>query len=124
MKQITLQTKHTTYQIGVSDIGVLLHLYYGPKIQEDTTIELAYYERGMSGVLFDCEGDNTFSCDVLPQEYPTFGTGDYRSPALELQTEEGVRGADLRYVSNSVTRGKICASGNACFLWGGKCTNL
>lgn len=111
MKQITLQTKHTTYQMGVSDIGVLLHLYYGPKIQADTTIDLAYYERGMSGVLYDCEGDNTFSCDVLPQEYPCFGTGDYRSPALELQTEEGIRGVDFRYVCHTVKEGKYILPG-------------
>lgn len=106
MKQITLQTKHTTYQMGVSETGVLLHLYYGPEIQTDTSIDLAYYERGMSGVLYDCEGDNTYSCDVLPQEYPCFGNGDYRSPALELENEAGVRGVDLRYVSHQVREGK------------------
>lgn len=111
MKRITLQTEHTTYQMGISTAGFLLHLYYGAKIQEDTSIDLAYYERGMSGVPYDCGGDNTFSCDVLPQEYPCFGTGDYRSPAFELQTEQEIRGADLRYISHCVREGKYALPG-------------
>lgn len=111
MKLITLQTKNTTYQMGVSTTGFLLHLYYGAKIQDDTSIDLAYYERGMSGVPYDCKGDNTFSCDVLPQEYPCFGTGDYRSPAFVLHTDDGVRGVDLRYVSHCVKEGKYALPG-------------
>ncbi len=33
MELITIQTKHTTYQMGVNHLGFLLHLYYGPKTE-------------------------------------------------------------------------------------------
>ena len=35
MELITLQTKHTTYQMGIAEHGFLLHLYYGPKAEGD-----------------------------------------------------------------------------------------
>lgn len=106
MKLITLQSKNTTYQIGITDTGFLLHLYYGVRINCDMSGTIAYYERGMSGVPYDLRGDNTFSCDVLPQEYPCFGNGDYRSPAFCLRTEEGVYGSDLRYREHHIKKGK------------------
>lgn len=106
MELITLQTKHTTYQMGVTEQGLLLHLYYGAKNKGDLSNTLLYYERGMSGVPYDLHGDNTVSCDVLPQEYPCFGNGDYRSPAFELTKKDGVRGVDFRYRSHQMLDGK------------------
>ncbi len=106
MKLITLQTKKTTYQMGISETGFLLHLYYGAKVDSDMNDLLAYYERGMSGVPYDYKGDNTFSCDVLPQEYPCFGSGDYRSPAFCVRTKDGISNVDLRYKDHSIKQGK------------------
>ena len=35
MQNITLNTKNTTYQMGINEHGFLLHLYYGPTVQGD-----------------------------------------------------------------------------------------
>lgn len=110
---ITLHTKHTTYQMGVTKNGFLLHLYYGSRTHGDMSSLLSYYERGMSGVPYDAN-DNTFSCDVLPQEYSCYGNGDYRSPAINVRTEDGTYGLDLRYQSYSVSEGHEELEGLPC----------
>ena len=79
----TLQTNHTTYQMKVDDMGFLLHLYYGSKVSGDMDYLLTYYDRGFSGNPSDAAGDRTYSMDVLPQEYPVLGTGDYGTWAMK-----------------------------------------
>ena len=107
----TLQTAHTTYQMKVDDFGFLLHLYYGGKIKGDMDYLLTYYDRGFSGNPYDVGNDRTYSMDVLPQEYPVMGTGDYRSSALIIQNEDGSECCDLRYVSHEIKQGKYSLQG-------------
>ena len=111
MELITLQTKHTTYQMGIAEHGFLLHLYYGPKAEGDMSYLLIAYDRGFSGNPYDAGNDRTFSMDTFPLEYPCYGNGDYRSPAFNVKNEQGVYGADLRYKTHSVTKGKYSIPG-------------
>ena len=90
MRLITLQTQHTTYQMGVNDLGFLLHLYYGPKADGDMSWLLTGYDRGFSGNPYDAGDDRTFSLDVVPLEYPCYGSGDFRSPAFNIRNSRGV----------------------------------
>lgn len=85
-KLITLHTKNTTYQMGVGNYGQLLHLYYGKRLTGDMRYLLTYYDRGFSGNPYEAECDKTYSMDALPQEYPCFGNGDFRSPATYDET--------------------------------------
>lgn len=103
---ITLHTKNTTYQMAVGAYGQLLHLYYGPRLDGDMRYLLTYYDRGFSGNPYEAECDKTYSMDALPQEYPCFGTGDFRSPAFVLKNADGSYCADLRFVSCEVCKGK------------------
>ena len=111
MKIITLQTKNTTYQMGVSKLGFLLHLYYGSKIKGDMSQILTYYDRGFSGNPYDAFNDRTLSLDALPQEYPCYGVGDYRSVAFNIRDEQGVFGVDLRYQEHRRLDGKYSIQG-------------
>ena len=106
MKQITLHTKNTTYQIGVHRLGFLLHLYYGARTECDMSYLLQEYDRGFSGNPHDAGGDRSLSLDVLPQEFPCYGTGDFRSAAFNVRNVEGVHGVDLRYAGHQIRRGK------------------
>lgn len=105
-KLITLHTKNTTYQMAVGAYGQLLHLYYGPRLGGDMRYLLTYYDRGFSGNPYEAECDKTYSMDALPQEYPGFGNGDFRSPAFVQKNADGSYCADLRYVSCEVCKGK------------------
>lgn len=106
-----LQTNHSTYQMKVDDMGFLLHLYYGSKVSGDMDYLLTYYDRGFSGNPSDAAGDRTYSMDVLPQEYPVLGTGDYRSSALIIRGADGSECCDLRYVSHEIKKGKYGLKG-------------
>jgi alpha-galactosidase len=105
-KIITLNTENTTYQMGISPYGHLLHLYYGKKASGDFSYLLTYYDRGFSGNPYDAGLDRTYSMDVLPQEYPCFGNGDFRSSAFEMKDKMGVYGSDLRFEDCVITKGK------------------
>lgn len=106
METISLHTKNTTYQIGISDYGYLLHLYYGPRTECDMSYILQYFDRGFSGNPYEAGEDRTVSPDLLPMEYPCYGNGDFRSPAVNVRNKQGVYGLDLRYKSHRFVEGK------------------
>ncbi len=108
-KTYSLHTRHTTYQMKVWDYDVLLHAYYGPRLEgEDLSYLLRCQDRGFSPNPNEAGRDRTFSLDTFPQEYSTCGVGDYRRPSISLELPSGRRTADLRYVSGRVSRGKYC----------------
>lgn len=106
-RTFTIQTKNTIYQMQVDPYGFLLHLYYGKKTDGSCMdYLLTYYDRGFSGNPFDAGDDRTYSMDALPQEYPSYGTGDYRSTALIVENADGSTACDLRYRSHHIFNGK------------------
>ncbi len=102
----TLQTNHSTYQMKIDDFGFLLHLYYGSRTDGNMDYLLTYYDRGFSGNPYDAGNDRTYSMDVLPQEYPTMGIGDFRNSALVIKNRDESECCDLRYASHYVSKGK------------------
>lgn len=107
----TLHTTHTTYQMKVDAFGFLLHMYYGGKISGNMDYLLTYYDRGFSGNPFDVGADRTYSLDVLPQEYPVMGMGDYRNSALIIRNGDESECCDLRYKSHRIYKGKYGLKG-------------
>ena len=110
-KTFTIHTEHSTYQMQIDPYGVLLHLYYGRKTKGCMDYLLQKQDRGFSGNLYDAGNDRTYSLDVLPQEFPTWGTGDYRSTALIVRGQDGTTACDLRYRGYRILSGKYGLSG-------------
>jgi len=110
-KLYSLNTKNTTYQMKVDCYGYLLHLYYGKKINYSMEYLLTYFDRGFSGNPYIAGDDRGYSLDVLPQEFPVQGTGDYRSVALVTREENGCYDCDLRYKGHQITDGKYTLPG-------------
>ncbi|MCF0145303.1 MAG: alpha-galactosidase, partial [Eubacterium sp.] len=67
---------------------------------------ITYADRGFSGNPYCAGKDRTCSLDVLPQEFPCKGNGDYRSTALIMQNTDGSCSVDLRYESHRIYPGK------------------
>ena len=110
-KTITLHTKNTTYQMQVDRYGFLLHLYYGKTAEGCMDFLLTYYDRGFSGNPYDAGTDKTYSMDSLPQEFPSLGTGDYRTPACIIKNTDRTYCSDFRYVSHNIKDGKYVLEG-------------
>ena len=110
-RTFTIQTKNTTYQMQVDRYGFLLHLYYGKKTDTCMDYLLTYYDRGFSGNPYDAGEDRTYSMDTLPQEFPCYGNGDFRSTAFAVENVDGSMSCDLRYKSHKIFDGKYNLEG-------------
>lgn len=95
----------------VDRYGFLLHLYYGKKTDGCMDYLLTYYDRGFSGNPYDAGEDRTYSMDTLPQEFPCYGNGDFRSTAFAVENADGSMSCDLRYKSHKIFDGKYNLEG-------------
>ena len=95
-----------SYIMTILRNGHLGQLYFGKRIQdkEDFSYLLETCERPMTSYLY--ENDRTFSLEHIRQEYPVFGTTDYRQPAVEILQENGSRISDFQYQSHEIREGK------------------
>ena len=117
-KLITLSTENTSYQMKIDELGYLFHTWYGKKIEgaDDMSYRISSIDRGFSGNPYETM-DRTYSLDVFPQEYPTFGNGDYRADCIQVVHLDGSNVLDLKYDSCEITRGKYQLKGLPGFTW-------
>lgn len=108
----TLQTDHSMYQMKADRYGVLLHTWFGNNgTSFDYSYLITYEDRGFSGNPYETENERTYSLDALPQEYPVYGSGDYRSTALKVRYPDGSNACELRYYSYQILNGKYSLPG-------------
>lgn len=105
-KIFTLTTRSTTYQMRISDLGHLIHLYYGRKIEGTMEYLCVPRDCGFSPNPYQLRVERSWSMDLLPQEYSGSNTGDFRLSSLNLITDNGIRGVDLYYVRHEIRTGK------------------
>ncbi|MDD5956093.1 MAG: alpha-galactosidase [Lachnospiraceae bacterium] len=110
-KIISIHTKHSTYQMMQDEHDRLLHLYFGKRSEGRMDYLLGFYDRGFAPNPYDASDDRTYSLDVLPQEYPVFGSGDFRETALLVESCDGRFGCDLKVSSVSTSDGKYRLEG-------------
>lgn len=97
-KLLHLKNTEYSYIMQVLDTGYLVHLYWGKPLTS-----FASYHKA--------EHDTMANLDVLPQEYGIFGTGDYRSPSLEILQENGSSTCELKYEDHTILVGKPALEG-------------
>ena len=95
-----LYNQTISYIMMVLPNGHMGQLYYGKKIRdkEDFSYLLELAPRDMASYLY--ENDRTFSLGHIKLEYGTYGSGDYRHPAVEILQNDG-----------STKKKRSCASG-------------
>ncbi|EKQ50258.1 MULTISPECIES: alpha-galactosidase [unclassified Clostridium] len=101
-----LTTRNISYVLNIHEDGYLSHLYFGKKLRNFNCGNLLSL-RERSSFSPNPNPDNTrLSLDSLPQEYPSYGTSDFRTPAYSVQLENGSTITDLRYESHKIIKGK------------------
>lgn len=104
-KTFHLQANDTSYVMQIVRSGYLAHLYWGKKIRHyRESNPLQFFDRGFSPN--PDPSDRTFSLDTLPQEYPAYGNTDFRTPAYQVQLENGSMISELRYKTHWIYKGK------------------
>lgn len=105
-RQFHLTNGRISYIIKADEQGTLLSLYFGKAVpdREDFgyLIELAHRPTSTCRI----DGDLHYSLEHLRQEYPEYGTGDYRTPAIAVRQPNGSDMVDLTYDGYHVSQGK------------------
>ncbi|MGL4653493.1 alpha-galactosidase [Cetobacterium sp.] len=106
-KEFHLQGPNTSYIFNVMKNGGLGNLYFGKKIRHRDSFKHFFYQPEVGiGIIAHHEDDPGFSLEYLKQEYPSYGTTDFRKPAFELESEDGSRISDFVYKGYRVYKGK------------------
>ena len=106
-KTITLHTRHTSYQMKIGNLDYLLHLYYGPSIQDaDMSYQIMQYDRGFSGNPYESRNERTFSLDAQPQEFTTQQQGDFRTASIEVVNGDGSYSFHGKAADYKISKGK------------------
>lgn len=103
-----LYNENISYILKVLDDGTLGHLYFGKKIKHrDSYQHLVQFTSAEVPVTPNALDDKRGFCkDILLQEYPSYGNGDYREPAIVVLQENGSRITDFTYHSYEIVEGK------------------
>ncbi|MCL6590922.1 MAG: alpha-galactosidase [Firmicutes bacterium] len=97
-----LQSREMSYLCQVK-YGYLAHLYWGGRLREGAGL-LRFGERPFAPA--PVPENQGFSLDTLPQEYPGYGTSDFRGPAYQVQLENGATVTELLYKDYEIQAGK------------------
>ncbi len=100
-----LKAKTSSYVMQILKGKYLAHLYWGRGLESyHGSRALIWKERSLETNPEPKE--RTFSLGVLPQEYPQYGNGDFRSCAYGIRNERGSRISSLSYAGHEITKGK------------------
>ncbi len=106
-----LYNDQVSYIMKVLRCGQLGQLYFGKRVhdRDDFSYLLENLPRPMASCTF--EDSKAYSLEHIKQEYPSYGTGDYRSPAVEILQENGSRISAFVYKSHRISDGKPSLEG-------------
>lgn len=109
-RQFHLTNGEISYIFRVYEDGKLLQLYYGAVVPErDYSYLVELQHRPMT--TYRKEGDLRYSLEHVRQEFPEYGTTDFRHSAICLRQENGSRITDFVYVSHQIVDGKPALEG-------------
>ncbi|WP_076459199.1 alpha-galactosidase [Limosilactobacillus caccae] len=105
-REFHLYNDQLSYIIKVLKNDQLGQLYFGKRVVDrdnhDYLVENTY--RPVTSYVYD--NDYSFSLGNMKQEYPAYGTTDYRLPAVEIKQPNGSSITNFTYVSHRIYDGK------------------
>ena len=105
-REFHLYNDQISYVIGILRNGQPGQLYYGKKLRDrESFAHLQKYGGGAMSVN-PIKGDPFFTLELVRQEYPCFGTSDFRQPAFELLQENGSHISHMVYEGHRILAGK------------------
>ncbi len=100
-KLFHIQTISTSYVMMVHQTGHLIQLHYGKRVEDSEHLLELYQNYATelgSSTLYDGLGKLTLDTAML--ELSSFGKGDYRTPSIELEFNDGSRVSDFTYLEH------------------------
>ncbi|MGM9536618.1 MAG: alpha-galactosidase [Intestinibacter sp.] len=101
-----LYNSKVSYIFKVLKNNQLGQLYYGKAIKDREDFDHLFETNPRPMAACRYEGDLKFSLEHIKQEYPTYGSGDLRHPAVDITQENGSRILNFEYQSHEMIKGK------------------
>lgn len=105
-----IMCKDCSYMFQILKDGSLGHLYFGKRLKDNNLSYLIRYEfRGNEN--YKDADTQSFSLDLLPFEFSTYGTGDYRHPSFQAMLKDGSTITSFKYIGHNIFKGKKALKG-------------
>jgi len=101
-----LQSGKTSYVMQIVKDGYLAHAYWGRSIRGTAVHRMTPSAWRPSFNPTPFPEDERFSLDTLPQEYPGYGTSDFRSPAYQVRLANGATACEFKVKEHRIVPGK------------------
>lgn len=105
-KEFHIQGRNFSYIFGVLKNNQLGHLYFGKKINHRRSFSHLLKIEPRSNSTTQYEDDPSFSLEMIRQEFPSYGTTDYREPAYQIIYEDGSRISNFEFEDYKIYMGK------------------
>lgn len=110
-KEFHLYNENISYLMKIMRNDQMGQLYFGKRIPQKENYDYLTENRYRPVTPYVFDNEYSFTLEHLKQEYPSYGTTDYRMPALEILQSNGSRITDFRYVSHKIYKGKPALKG-------------
>ena len=104
-KQFHLCNKEISYIMCVQPTGELGQLYFGTRLNDKADMTYLLI-RDIKAMIAGMPSDEMYSMELNRQEYPSFGTTDFRGPAFEVEYPDGSTVSNFAYESHEIYKGK------------------
>lgn len=95
-----------SYIMEIMENGQMGQLYYGKAIRDRESFSHLHEEMPRSLMAGAVESNDVLSMQYMSQEYPSYGTSDYRMPAFTILQKNGSRISNFTYRSHEIYQGK------------------
>lgn len=110
-KEFHLFNGNISYIMKILQNDQMGQLYFGKKVPVREEYDYLLENRYRPVTSYVYEDGYSFSLEHLKQEYPSYGTTDFRMPAVEILQPNGSRLTNFTYVSHKIYQGKPKLSG-------------
>lgn len=105
-REFHLFNDHISYLIKVLENDQLGQLYFGARVDDADDHSYLVENTYRPVTAYVSKDDYSFSLANVRQEYPAYGTSDFRLPALELAQEDGSTVTNFTYKDYRIIKGK------------------
>ena len=105
-KEFHIYNEEISYIIKILDNNQLGNLYYGKKVHDRDSFSYLLEGKLRSLAAYIFEDNYELSLQYTKQEYPSYGTTDFRYPAFEIKQENGSKITNFEFKSHKIFKGK------------------
>lgn len=105
-KEFHIFNQEISYIIEIMEDNQLGNLYYGKKVRDKETFSYLHEEHMRPLGAIHRPAPSRLCLQYTKQEYPSYGTGDFRYPAFEVKQENGSKISNFEYQGHTIYQGK------------------